>query len=252
MTVSAPQRVAQGSFSTSSSIEEATAELPMLALIFTRKLRPMIIGSSSGWLMLAGMIARPRATSSRTNSGATLLADRDELHLLGDHALPRVVHLRDVAAPAQGFAEPRQRQARTVLAAGHHAFVLPPRQDPRAAQLRQPALELDLGRRIRVRSGRVVDAKRGVDLRFRPASRASDSARSRAAERAYRGGPGHRPFGTRAAVRGRRRHWTGAPLDECSFDPPYGGITRIRFAGSPARPRAGLSAVAPGSDPLRV
>jgi hypothetical protein len=41
----------------------------MLALIFTRKLRPMIIGSSSGWLMLAGMIARPRATSSRTNSG---------------------------------------------------------------------------------------------------------------------------------------------------------------------------------------
>ena len=30
----------------------------------------MIIGSVSGWLMLAGMIARPRATSSRTNSGA--------------------------------------------------------------------------------------------------------------------------------------------------------------------------------------
>ena len=48
---------------------EVTAELPMLALIFTRKLRPMIIGSLSGWLMLAGMMARPRATSSRTNSG---------------------------------------------------------------------------------------------------------------------------------------------------------------------------------------
>ena len=30
----------------------------MLALIFTRKLRPMIIGSLSGWLMLAGMMAR--------------------------------------------------------------------------------------------------------------------------------------------------------------------------------------------------
>ena len=40
----------------------------MLALIFTWKLRPMTIGSSSGWLMLAGMIARPRATSLRTNS----------------------------------------------------------------------------------------------------------------------------------------------------------------------------------------
>ena len=31
----------------------------------------MIIGSVSGWLMLAGMMARPRATSSRTNSGVT-------------------------------------------------------------------------------------------------------------------------------------------------------------------------------------
>ena len=104
ITVSAPQRMAQTIFSTSSSMEEVTAELPMLALIFTRKLRPMIIGSSSGWLMLAGMMARPRATSSRTNSGVIcrgiaapqewpgccaasaassllVLADGDELHL---------------------------------------------------------------------------------------------------------------------------------------------------------------------------
>src|SRR2546425_4220824 len=44
MTVSAPCRVAHVIFSTSSSMEEATAELPMLALIFTRKRRPMIIG----------------------------------------------------------------------------------------------------------------------------------------------------------------------------------------------------------------
>ena len=69
ITVSAPQRVAQIIFSTSSSMEEATAELPILALIFTKKLRPMIIGSSSGWLMFAGIMARPLATSSRTNSG---------------------------------------------------------------------------------------------------------------------------------------------------------------------------------------
>jgi hypothetical protein len=68
--VSAPQRVAQRSFSTSSSMEEVTAEFPMLALIFTLKARPMIIGSSSGWLTLAGMMARPRATSARTNSGS--------------------------------------------------------------------------------------------------------------------------------------------------------------------------------------
>lgn len=56
-------------FATSSSIEEPSAELPILALILTKKLRPIIIGSSSGWLMLAGMIARPSATSWRTNSG---------------------------------------------------------------------------------------------------------------------------------------------------------------------------------------
>ena len=69
MTVSAPHLVAQRIFSTSSSMLEATAELPMLALILTRKLRPMIIGSISGWLIFAGIMARPRATSSRTNSG---------------------------------------------------------------------------------------------------------------------------------------------------------------------------------------
>ncbi len=71
MTVSAPQRIAQTSFSTSSAAPEVTAELPMLALILTRKLRPMMTGSSSGWLMLAGMMARPRAISERTNSGVT-------------------------------------------------------------------------------------------------------------------------------------------------------------------------------------
>src|SRR5437870_5026399 len=69
ITVSAPHLVAQRIFSTSSSMDEATALLPMLALIFTRKLRPMIIGSSSGWLIFAGMMARPAATSARTNSG---------------------------------------------------------------------------------------------------------------------------------------------------------------------------------------
>ena len=42
------ERIDQIIFSTSSSIEEATAELPMLLLIFTRKFRPMIMGSDSG------------------------------------------------------------------------------------------------------------------------------------------------------------------------------------------------------------
>ena len=71
MTLSAPQRMANTIFSTSSATVEETAELPMLALILTRKFLPMAIGSSSPWLMLAGMMARPRATSSRTNCGVT-------------------------------------------------------------------------------------------------------------------------------------------------------------------------------------
>ena len=69
ITVSAPQRNAHTAFSTSSAMEEVTGELPILALIFTRKFRPIIIGSLSGWLMFAGMMARPAATSCRTNSG---------------------------------------------------------------------------------------------------------------------------------------------------------------------------------------
>src|SRR5262249_60767771 len=54
MTVSAPQRIAHTIFSTSSSTEEVTAELPILALILVAKFRPMIIGSDSGGLILAG------------------------------------------------------------------------------------------------------------------------------------------------------------------------------------------------------
>src|SRR5918997_6297440 len=69
MTVSAPQRIAQTILSTSDATSEATAELPILALTLTRKLRPIAIGSVSGWLMLAGMNARPRGTSSRADSG---------------------------------------------------------------------------------------------------------------------------------------------------------------------------------------
>src|ERR1700753_1395355 len=69
ITVSAPQRIAHTIFSTSSATDEVTAELPILALILTRKLRPMIIGSVSGGVMLLGLIGRPRAISSRTNSG---------------------------------------------------------------------------------------------------------------------------------------------------------------------------------------
>ena len=68
MTVSPPQRMAQTSLSTSSPTEELTRSCRYW-LILTRKLfdRHRL---DSGWLMLA-MMARLRATSSRTNSGVT-------------------------------------------------------------------------------------------------------------------------------------------------------------------------------------
>ena len=70
MTVSAPQRTAHRSFSTSPAVSEVTALVPMLALIFTRNRRPMTIGSSSVCRVLAGMMARPAAISLRTSSGS--------------------------------------------------------------------------------------------------------------------------------------------------------------------------------------
>ncbi len=71
ITVSAPHFTAQVSFSTSSSTVDETAELPMLALILVVNALPITIGSSSRCRMLAGMMARPRATSWRTRSGST-------------------------------------------------------------------------------------------------------------------------------------------------------------------------------------
>src|SRR6266404_5704437 len=49
---------------------DVTALLPMLALILHNEAMPIAIGSSSGWLTFAGMIMRPRATSSRTKVGS--------------------------------------------------------------------------------------------------------------------------------------------------------------------------------------
>src|SRR3978361_357726 len=69
ITGSAPQQIPRTSLPTPSSTDEVPDELPIVALILVRKLRPMIIGSSSPWLMLQGMIARPPAISLRTNSG---------------------------------------------------------------------------------------------------------------------------------------------------------------------------------------
>ena len=70
----------------------------MLALIFTANALPMIIGSLSGWWWLAGMTARPPATSSRTSLAAHPLTGGDERHLRGHLTGPRPLQLRAAIA----------------------------------------------------------------------------------------------------------------------------------------------------------
>jgi hypothetical protein len=100
ITLSAPHRVAQTIFSTSSSMEEETAELPMFALILTRNFLPMIIGSDSGWLRLAGITARPRATSLRTSSTST--PSRTATNRISGVTMPALAQASWVAAPSTG------------------------------------------------------------------------------------------------------------------------------------------------------
>ena len=71
ITVSAPHRSAQRSFSTSSSVPLETGEAPMLAFTLVFAARPIAIGSRRcpRCTMFAGITMRPAATSSRTCSG---------------------------------------------------------------------------------------------------------------------------------------------------------------------------------------
>ena len=71
ITVSAAQRSAQRSFSTSSSVELEIGEAPMLAFTLVALARPIAMGSSRypRCTRFAGITMRPAATSSRTPSG---------------------------------------------------------------------------------------------------------------------------------------------------------------------------------------
>ncbi len=137
ITVSAPQRVAHTIFSTSSSTELVTAELPILALILVRKFRPMIIGSDSGWLILAGMMARPRATSDahefgRHESGQrgaeALPVRKPRFRLFGLTRAPEIFPVRDIGHLLGDDAGPRPFEL------GHKAGS-PPSLDPGRAKL---------------------------------------------------------------------------------------------------------------------
>jgi hypothetical protein len=109
----------------------------MLAFTFTRKLRPMIIGSSSGWRMLAGRMARPAADLVAHEFRRHTLAQGHETHLLGDFASPRTMHLGKVDVPTHG-------------STGH----------PWRAQLGQPLAHIAV-----LRSGGVVHANRRLAVR---------------------------------------------------------------------------------------
>ena len=91
--------------------EELTAELPILALIFTRKFRPIAIGSDSGWFTLFGMMARPRAISSRTNSAVTtsgMLAPKSSPSRMTSRSISRRMFSRMATNSISGVTMPRR------------------------------------------------------------------------------------------------------------------------------------------------
>ncbi len=154
----------------------------------------MMTGSSSGWLMLAGMMARPRAISSRTNSGVTksgmaapksspsarrsaapasalarprFLAMRDVDHFFRDDAGAREFKLRDELAWLAAEDRMLGRAGRDETVAGRTAIVHVLHRaggdaleaafgDPVGAQRRQAGFQVDGDGRIGVRTGRVV------------------------------------------------------------------------------------------------
>src|SRR5919206_415523 len=71
ITVSAPYLTHTHSLRSSVSTSLVTALLPMFAFTLHVAANPIPIGSSSGWFTFAGMIMRPRATSSRTFSAGS-------------------------------------------------------------------------------------------------------------------------------------------------------------------------------------
>src|ERR671910_225750 len=131
ITVSAPQRVAQVSLSTSSAAEDVTADVPMLAFTLARNRLPIAMGSDSGWFTLAGMIARrrPQARGVRRRTRERLGAgppgpDRGPAVVAQGGGPPHVV--LDVA-PFVGPRPPQRRQAQLGVAARPAGVVEPDR-----------------------------------------------------------------------------------------------------------------------------
>ena len=156
----------------------------------------MMTGSSSGWLMLAGMMARPRAISSRTNSGVTnsgmaapksspsarrsaapssalcaaeVLAVRDVDHFFRDDAGAGEFELRDQLARLAAEDWMLGRAGRDEAVAGRAAIVDVLHRaggdaleaalgDPVGAQRRQAGFQVDGDGGIGVGAGGVIGA----------------------------------------------------------------------------------------------
>ena len=134
----------------------------------------MTIGSSSGWLMLAGMIARPRATSLRTSSAG--IPSRSATNSISSVISPRRAYCSWVMAPRAAKhrapeAVRHQRQDRRRCAGRCRR--------PRAPGSRAPQRRQSLPHVVALRPGRVVHAERRLAARQRDlAHRHADAARA--------------------------------------------------------------------------
>ena len=146
--------------------------------------------------MFAGMMARPRATSERTNSARQAFAGGDELHLGSDLVAAGVVQLR---------ADDTRR---------------PPRGDPRLAQLRQSGAHV-----VTLRTAGVVQANRRLlrrSARPRASARAAVICRSARSERRGALVICFREFGYAAAksIMGLSMAWGGGDRVRIAALPP--------------------------------
>ena len=204
---------------------------------------------------------------------AEIFAHGDVFHLLGDDAGARIFELGDVAAGLRTqrlqprAVELRHRQQlaglqTVVLRTAVPALIfldVAAGENPVAAQRRKALADVDLGRTVRVRTGRVVEADRRLAARQRDFAERNTRAMDRDIDLAR---PGKRTTGDGVVrrrcvadllvhdrnlqnfLRGRRRMSYPAV-------PPSAGMNRIRFEGT--RSSTAISALfiqgAPGTKP---
>src|SRR5680860_599469 len=264
ITVSTPHRAAHAILSTSSSMDEATAEFPMLALILTRNSRPMADDHRLG-LGVVDVGRDDRAAMGHFRPDLLrlhTLAQRHELHLRGDGAAAGVAELGDRAAAGPyraptGVVEDRVQGVKlldvgpalqpvaadpVVQQRARPAVVLldvPALAHPGVAQPAWPPAHVHLVVGVGRRTAGVVEHHRVAGGQHHLAHRYPQNRVSAAARR----GSGRSCGSLRARPR-ERCCWTNRGQPPWRV-PPYAGMTRIRLWRSAAVP-AVLSARSSG------